>query len=161
MAASYLGPPARPPSPEVRQWTPRPKLRSARDVLHRLRWDESFADDTYIVGYEDRFRGVLEVALADWLDEQTEEDFIPQHRILYFRRQSDGERIWDKHEKLDLVFGSGFKREQKEVEVEGADDEEEEEMEADGKEGSEEAEDKEKRRRGEPSDGEKGSDKKA
>ncbi|KAI9830494.1 MAG: hypothetical protein M1826_004731 [Phylliscum demangeonii] len=105
---------------------PTPLKAVARDVLHRLRWDESYADDTYIIGYADRFRGVLEVALAQWLDELTEEEFIPQHRILYFRRQSDGERIWDKHEKLDLVFGSGFKREKKEVVVEEADDEEKE-----------------------------------
>ena len=32
---------------------------------------------------------------------------IPQHRIVYFKRVSDGEIIWDKRKKIDLVFGSG------------------------------------------------------
>ncbi len=85
-----------------------PKLRPALDVLHRLRWDPSYADEAFIVGYEDRFQGVLEVAMSQWRAEQTDEEFIPQHRILYFKREADGVRVWDKKEKLDLVFGSGI-----------------------------------------------------
>ena len=37
----------------------------------------------------------------------TDEDFIPLHRILWFRRDSDGVKVWDRKERLDLVFGTG------------------------------------------------------
>lgn len=37
----------------------------------------------------------------------TDEEWIPQHRILYFRRESDGVRVWDRGRRLDEVFGSG------------------------------------------------------
>ncbi|KAL1953502.1 hypothetical protein VTO42DRAFT_2755 [Malbranchea cinnamomea] len=36
------------------------KLRPASDILSRLRWDPSFESAGYIIGYEDRFLGVME-----------------------------------------------------------------------------------------------------
>ena len=38
----------------------------------------------------------------------TEEEFIPQHRILCFRRKENGVKMWDRKEKVDLLFGSGY-----------------------------------------------------
>ncbi|KAI9887660.1 MAG: hypothetical protein M1823_000524 [Watsoniomyces obsoletus] len=100
--------------------------------MHRLRWDPSFTDQAFIVGYEDRFQGVLEVPMTQWRGEQTDEEFIPQHRILFFKRMIDGVKVWDKKEKLDLVFGSGIVQEKEEVM--------EEEEEVQGQEKGEEAE---------------------
>lgn len=83
------------------------KFRPAVDVMNRLRWDDSMDSGDYLVGYEDRFAGIKEKDLGEWKNEQTDDEFIPQHRIAYFKRQSDGVVIWDRAARLDLLFGSG------------------------------------------------------
>ncbi|KAI1118719.1 hypothetical protein F5Y14DRAFT_177627 [Nemania sp. NC0429] len=84
------------------------KFRSSADVINRIRWDPNMDSGDYIVGYEDRFLGIMERALDSWKSEQTDEEFIPQHRILYFKRMSDGVLVWDRKERRDTVFGSGI-----------------------------------------------------
>lgn len=39
----------------------------------------------------------------------TDEEWIPQHRIMYFRKKGDeeGEKVWDRATRLDRLFGSG------------------------------------------------------
>lgn len=83
------------------------KFRTAADVLNRLRWDASYDHNDFVVGYEDRFLGAMERGLDLWKSEQTHEEFIPQHRILYFKRSSDGVVVWERRTRTDLVFGSG------------------------------------------------------
>lgn len=83
------------------------KFRTAADVLNRLRWDPSLDSGDYIVGYEDRFVGARERGLEAWRSEQTDEEFIPQHRILHFKRKSDGVILWERRTRTDLLFGSG------------------------------------------------------
>lgn len=83
------------------------KFRSAVDVLNRIRWDDGMDSSDYLVGYEDRFVGAQEKALDGWRTEQTDEEFIPQHRILYFKRKSDGVIVWDRRSRVDTIFGSG------------------------------------------------------
>ena len=83
------------------------KLRSATDVLNRLRWDPDLDSTDFVVGYEDRFLGAQEKALEAWRTEKTDEEFIPQHRILYYKRRSDGEVVWDRGARKDVLFGSG------------------------------------------------------
>jgi uncharacterized protein (UPF0248 family) len=89
------------------------KLRPASDVLHRLRWDPNLDPADYIIGYEDRFLGTRETGLERWKTEQTDEEFIPQHRILYFRKKlsedgiAKGEVVWERATRIDKVFGSG------------------------------------------------------
>ncbi|KAI8939428.1 hypothetical protein NX059_003208 [Plenodomus lindquistii] len=87
------------------------KLRPASDVLNRLRWDPSLNPSDYIIGYEDRFLGAKESNLDKWKTEQTDEEFIPQHRILYFKKKGGvdgkGQLIWERTTRLDKVFGSG------------------------------------------------------
>lgn len=83
------------------------KLRPASDVLNRLRWDPNLDPNDYIVGYEDRFSGAKEMSLEKWKTEQTDEEFIPQHRILYFKRRSYGTVVWERRRRIDLMFGSG------------------------------------------------------
>jgi uncharacterized protein (UPF0248 family) len=82
------------------------KLRPAHHVLNRLRHDPALDILDYIAGYEDRFLGVREMAVDRWKTENTEEDFIPMHRVVYFRRKSDGVVVWDRERKVDLVFRS-------------------------------------------------------
>ncbi|KAF2675888.1 hypothetical protein K458DRAFT_492786 [Lentithecium fluviatile CBS 122367] len=87
------------------------KLRPASDVLNRLRWDPSLDPSDYIVGYEDRFLGAKETSLERWKTEQTDEEFIPQHRILYFKTRGnggvEGKVVWERATRVDRVFGSG------------------------------------------------------
>lgn len=82
------------------------KLRPATDILNRLRWDPNLNSADYVVGYVDRFLGTREIALDRWKVEQTDEEFIPQHRILYFKRRSDGVRVWDREARLDVLSGN-------------------------------------------------------
>ncbi|KAF9766501.1 hypothetical protein IL306_001125, partial [Fusarium sp. DS 682] len=85
------------------------KFRTAADVLNRLRWDPNFDTGDYIIGYEDRFLGARERAVEQWKTEQTDEEFIPQHRILYFKRREDNVIVWERRTRIDEIFGSGVK----------------------------------------------------
>ena len=95
----------------VRKTVDRPayegKFRPSADVINRIRWDPEMDSGDFIVGYEDRFLGAKERALDLWKSEQTDEEFIPQHRILYFKRKSDGVVVWDRKARIDTVFGTG------------------------------------------------------
>lgn len=83
------------------------KLRPAVDVLSRLRWDPDMSPSDYIVGYEDRFSGAKEISLERWKSESTDDEFVPLHRILYFKKRVDNEIVWDRRTRVDKVFGSG------------------------------------------------------
>ena len=84
------------------------KLRPSHDIYNRLLWDARYTADEYLVGYEDRFKGVREMPLTSWKRELSDEEFIPFHRVVYFREKgADGEIVWDRRTRVDLVFGSG------------------------------------------------------
>ena len=87
---------------------PGKKFRTSADVLNRLRWDPELDSGDYTIGYLDRFVGPMERGLDAWKAEQTDEEFIPQHRILYFKRKSDGKIMWERRTKKDEIFGSGL-----------------------------------------------------
>jgi uncharacterized protein (UPF0248 family) len=80
------------------------KLRPAMDVLSRLKYDPVFDLDDYVVGYTDRHAGIQEKAAGMWVSESTDEEWIPQGRIQYFKRVSDGKKVWDRATKYDCVF---------------------------------------------------------
>ncbi|KAH6631697.1 hypothetical protein F5144DRAFT_648792 [Chaetomium tenue] len=83
------------------------KFRPAADAINRIRWDPQLDSSDFVVGYEDRFIGPQEKELDAWKGEQTDEEFIPQHRILYFKRKSDGKLVWDRRTRWDELFGNG------------------------------------------------------
>jgi 2'-5' RNA ligase/uncharacterized protein (UPF0248 family) len=86
-----------------------PPMRTSEDVVNRIQHDESVDKDLVIVGYLDRFLGVIEkkftsfvwcrVEMAGYLDLA-----IPKHRIEYFKYH--GEVVWSKKDRIDKVFGS-------------------------------------------------------
>jgi len=83
------------------------KLRPSHDVFNRLFWDSEYSAEDYVVGYEDRFKGIMELPLTSWKKEFTDEEFIPFHRVVYFRQKGDdGKIVWDRRTRLDLIFGS-------------------------------------------------------
>lgn len=83
-------------------------LRPMHDVMNRLRHDSSFDVSDYIIGYVDRHLGPMEKALEDWsVAGVEEEEFIPRHRVMYFKRISDDHIVWDREKRIDEIFGSG------------------------------------------------------
>jgi uncharacterized protein (UPF0248 family) len=85
-------------------------MRTARDVINRILHDEAFDATRYIVGYLDRFEGILEKPLLefDWstkfADADPDDVTIPQHRIRYISTRD--EIVWDREHKIDLIFHS-------------------------------------------------------
>ena len=54
----------------------------------------------------------MEMEVSAWkggVADVTDEEWIPQHRIMYFRKTGDeeGRRVWDRAARLDRLFGSG------------------------------------------------------
>jgi poly(A) polymerase Pap1/uncharacterized protein (UPF0248 family)/exonuclease III len=91
-----------------RRKSPLNSLRPAQDIISRIHWDPALSVDDFVIGYEDRFVGVKEISLAKWKSEQTDDEFIPRHRIVWVKRVGEREGIvWDRRSKVDLIFGSG------------------------------------------------------
>ena len=84
------------------------RMRSAADVIHRIRWDPAVNSADFGVVYLDRFTGLVPMALDEFAAagcaDSAGDVWIPQHRIrqIYYRQSV----VWDKENKLDYVFGS-------------------------------------------------------
>lgn len=76
---------------------PKSKLLPAEKVFHRIKWDPEQDSRDYIIGYEDRFVGLMEI---DFHEFEVKNE-IPFHRIKYFRRGD--EVIWDRTKRLDKL----------------------------------------------------------
>ena len=91
----------------------KPLLRPAKDILSRIRHDPALDESEYVVGYHDRHAPEpMEMDVSSWKGggDFTDEEWIPQHRIVYFRRNGDepGRKVWDREKRLDRLFGSGI-----------------------------------------------------
>ena len=81
-------------------------------MLDRIKHDSSLSTSEYVIGYLERFDGIMEMPASNWIRESTDEDFIPQHRIRWIkRRQLAGEVavedvVWSRDERIDKIFGS-------------------------------------------------------
>ncbi len=57
----------------------------------------------------ERFEGIKEVPAQNWISESTDEEWIPQHRIKYFKKIGEGgieETVWDRESRVDKIFGT-------------------------------------------------------
>ena len=84
-------------------------MKTATDVISRIQWDEDLPTEDFIVGYIDRFIGIVEKSFNSFSWEDIASvDYstlaIPKHRIQYFKYKDTV--IWDKRSRLDKVFGS-------------------------------------------------------
>ena len=98
---------------QSRDQNSKPLLRPAKDIISRIRHDPALEESDFVIGYHDRHAPeVMEMDVSSWKGggDFTDEEWIPQHRILYFRRKGDepGRRIWDREKRLDRLFGSGI-----------------------------------------------------
>ncbi|XP_064110984.1 uncharacterized protein LOC135218539 [Macrobrachium nipponense] len=87
----------------------KPSMKTAGDVRKRIQWDSDLRKEHFVVGYLDRFVGVVEKPFTAFTWEHLatvdiDQLAIPQHRIQYFKYR--GVKVWDKNERLDNVFGS-------------------------------------------------------
>ncbi|XP_054477751.1 leukocyte receptor cluster member 9 isoform X2 [Anoplopoma fimbria] len=99
------------PNYEAKEVNKKPRMRTADDVISRVLWDASVDASEFVVGYVDRFLGVLERPFNDfnWDTDPCDCDYstelaLPKHRIQYFTYR--GVRVWDRHSRTDKVFGS-------------------------------------------------------
>eukprot|EP00050_Salpingoeca_kvevrii_P009509 m.3329 g.3329 ORF g.3329 m.3329 type:complete len:1539 (-) comp2296_c0_seq1:46-4662(-) len=84
-------------------------MRPATDVIDRIRWDGNLDSANFVVGYEDRFVGIIEKPFdafnwADFSSLSHRETAIPKHRITHFSYR--GVKVWDRHARIDNVFAS-------------------------------------------------------
>ena len=77
------------------------RMRTADDVISRIRWDDRLNGEDFVVVYLDRFTGEVETSFAevDWEDPP-----FPEHRIQCFKLRDV--TVWDKRIPLDHVFGT-------------------------------------------------------
>ncbi|KAL9081241.1 MAG: hypothetical protein Q9157_000216 [Trypethelium eluteriae] len=81
------------------------KFRTEREVMSRIRYDPDFSVDDFLVGYEDRFIGIMEMPLGSWKVETTEDEFIPLHQIVHFKKKATSGIVWDRRRRIDLIWG--------------------------------------------------------
>lgn len=73
------------------------KLRTAKNIIDKIQWDENVEKKDFRVGYLDKYTGILEISF-DELMETTE---IKDYRIEYFKRK--GEIVWSKKDRIDIL----------------------------------------------------------
>lgn len=76
------------------------KLRPGKDVLNRMKYDEAYDINDFVVGYIDRKEGILEKSVLLW------EQFGQEELMAYIKNVKSGDIVWDKARKVDLVTGT-------------------------------------------------------
>ncbi|KAG7270129.1 hypothetical protein CRUP_027199 [Coryphaenoides rupestris] len=96
---------------EVERRKKKPRMRTADDVISRILWDTPAEAEHFVVGYVDRFLGVLERPFSEfnWDTDPCDCDYtselaLPRHRIQYFVFR--GQRVWDRNSRTDRVDGA-------------------------------------------------------
>ena len=73
------------------------KLRTAKNIIDKIEWDEHIEKKDFRVGYLDKFTGILEISF----DELLKSTEIKDYRIEYFKR--NGEIVWSKKDRIDIL----------------------------------------------------------
>lgn len=95
-------------------------MRTSEDIYRRIKvclcmshekinnypqWDSQYDSDEFVIGYEDRFDGIMECKLNAFVKDITDDNFIPWHRVIYFKQS--GAIVWDRRTRQDDIFKSG------------------------------------------------------
>jgi|GEM_PF-4009138 len=80
---------------------PKIRLRSSKDIYHRLKWGGGIPIEKAVIGYLDRIEGMKEMAFKHFKPGRP----VPWDRVYYFKLE--GQLVWDRKTRLDRVFGSG------------------------------------------------------
>lgn len=73
------------------------KLRTAKNIIDKITWDEHLKPEEFKVGYLDKYDGILEIPFSDL--EQT--DVVKEYRIEYFKKGALV--VWDKKKRIDIL----------------------------------------------------------
>ncbi|MEO1270559.1 MAG: RNA repair domain-containing protein, partial [Myxococcota bacterium] len=79
----------------------RPKLKTSREIYNQIRWGPAADPSAYLVVYEERFSGMREVPLLEFVPDGD----IPWHRVWSIR--CGHEVVWDRETRVDTIGGSG------------------------------------------------------
>jgi poly(A) polymerase len=71
-------------------------LRQSKELINRIKWDSNFEPEKLIIGYLDRFVGIMECNLEIY-----DIGDIPMHRIYYLKY--DDVLVWDRETKMDKL----------------------------------------------------------
>lgn len=78
------------------------KLKTSEEIFNQIRWDPKYNVDDFVIGYLDRFEGLKETRMSQWVIKDTsEEEFIPWHRVYYFKQ--NGLIVWDRKARLNTL----------------------------------------------------------
>jgi len=94
--------PRRSPSPSSKNSSGQPKsptrasMKPAEQIMKRILYDKNLLESEFTVVWEDRFAGLLEQSIPEFL-----EGNIPRHRIRQFKQNSF--IVWDRDKKFDFL----------------------------------------------------------
>ncbi|CAF3680828.1 unnamed protein product [Adineta steineri] len=80
------------------------KFRGGDLIFNRLLHDKTVDRGQVVIGYEDRFTGIHEIAFNEFKKVHDHEYGVPMHRLRYFK--INGRTVWDRTKKLDILTGS-------------------------------------------------------
>ncbi|CAF0817431.1 unnamed protein product [Adineta ricciae] len=80
------------------------KFRGGDLIFSRILHDKSIDRSQVVIGYEDRFTGIHEIAFNDFKKVHDDRYGVPMHRIRHFK--IGGRTVWDRTKKLDVLTGS-------------------------------------------------------
>jgi poly(A) polymerase Pap1/uncharacterized protein (UPF0248 family)/2'-5' RNA ligase/endonuclease/exonuclease/phosphatase family metal-dependent hydrolase len=78
------------------------RLHTSEEVYNRVKWDSRYNSAEFVIVYEDRFKGLVEIPFEDFRDNADEVESVPFHRVWYFKH--NGKVVWDRKERMDLIF---------------------------------------------------------
>lgn len=79
------------------------KFKGSDTIFQRFKWDPSVNQNDVIIGYLDRFKGVLEIKFSEFKGVHEDREGIPLHRIRYYKIKN--KIVWDREKKIDLLTG--------------------------------------------------------
>jgi len=80
------------------------RFRGADLIFNRILHDPTIDRGQVLIGYEDRFTGVHEIAFNEFKKVHDHEYGVPMHRIRHYK--ISGRIVWDRTNKIDLLTGS-------------------------------------------------------
>lgn len=72
------------------------RMKDIEAVMNKIKWDPNENKEDWIIGYDDRFLGMLEQGYDEFAKSQT-----PIHRVRYFKK--NGVIVWDRSTRVDNV----------------------------------------------------------
>ncbi|CAF3473620.1 unnamed protein product, partial [Rotaria sp. Silwood2] len=79
------------------------KFHGADLIFNRILHDKTIDRSQVIIGYEDRFTGIHEIAFHEFKRVHEHEYGVPTHRIQYYKINE--QIVWDRTKKLDILTG--------------------------------------------------------